>query len=178
MPREKTGERKEERVSRYREIAPEAMNEAQRRVYDQIVAGRRGRVAGPFAVLIRAPEVCEHAAKLGEQTARFWRAQYEWHAHAPLAEKAGVAPAAIEAIRRGEAPDLAAADEALVYRIATELQETQRLSDASFSDAINSLGEIGLIEVIAIIGYYTLIGLTLNAFAVPLPEGAAPPFAE
>jgi 4-carboxymuconolactone decarboxylase len=182
-------------MSRAREIAPEAMTDAQRRVYDLIVAGRRGQVRGPFSVLIRAPEVCEHAAKLGEHlrwgsslpprlselaillTARFWRAQYEWHAHAPLAEKAGVAPEAIEAMRRGEAPSLAA-DEALVYRIASELQKTQRLSDASFNEATRALGEKGLIEVIAIIGYYTLIGLTLNAFAVPLPAGATAPFPE
>ncbi len=183
-------------MSRVREIAPEAMTEAHRRVYDLIVAGRRGQVRGPFSVLIRAPEVCEHAAKLGEHlrwgsslpsrlselaillTARFWRAQYEWHAHAPLAEKAGGPRDAIEAIRRGETPRFAAADEALVYELATELQKTQRLSDASFSEAIEALGEKGLIEVVAIMGYYTLIGLTLNAFAVPLPAGATLPFAK
>lgn len=182
-------------MSRAREIAPEAMTDAQRHVYDLIVSGRRGRVSGPFAVLLRAPEVCEHAAKLGEHlrwgsslpprlselaialTARYWRAQYEWHAHAALAEKAGVAPEAIEAIRRGETPNLPA-DEALVYRTVTELQKTQRLSEASFKEAVDALGETGLIEVIAIMGYYTLIGLTLNAFAVPVPEGATPAFPE
>src|SRR5207302_5624160 len=84
--------------------------------------GKRGRFGGPFQLLIRAPDICEHAAKLGEHlrwgtslpdrlselaiitTARFWRAQYEWYAHAPLAEKAGVPAAAIEAIRRGDTP--------------------------------------------------------------------------
>ncbi len=182
-------------MSRYREIAPEALNEAQRRVYDLIVAGRRGQVRGPFSILIRAPEICEHAAKLGEHlrwgtslpprlselaillTARFWRAQYEWHAHAPLAKKAGVSSAAIEAIRRGETPSFAA-EEALVYRLVTELQKTQRLSDAGFNEAIEALGEKGLIEIVAIMGYYSLIGLTLNAFALPLPAGATPPFPE
>ena len=98
------------------------MTPAQRRVHDLIVAGRRGRFGGPFQLLIRAPEICEYASKLGEHlrwgtslpdrlselaiitTARFWRAQYEWFAHAPLAEKAGVPAAAVEAIRRGETP--------------------------------------------------------------------------
>ena len=183
-------------MARYREIMLSEMTPAQRRVHDLIVAGQRGRFGGPFQLLIRAPEICEHAAKLGEHlrwgtslperlselaiitTARFWRAQYEWFAHAPLAEKAGVPAAAIEAIRRGDEPTLAQKDEALVHRICTELFNTQRLSDARFAEAVASLGEAGLIEVIGIIGYYTLIGNTLNVFQVPVPAGETPPFAE
>jgi 4-carboxymuconolactone decarboxylase len=107
-----------------------------------------------------------------------WRAQYEWYAHAPLAEKAGVPSAAIEAIRRGEAPNFLQPDEALVHRVCTELYGTRRLSDASFREAISTLGEAGLIEVISIIGYYTLIGNTLNVFQVALPEGTPAPFLE
>ena len=183
-------------MARYRDITPEGMTPAQRRVHDLIVAGRRGRFGGPFQLLIRAPEICEHAAELGEHlrwgtslpdrlselaiitTAQFWRAQYEWYAHAPLAAKAGVAEPAIEAIRRGETPHFEQSDEALVYRICTELFKTRRLSDAIFKEAVTTLGETGLIEVIAIIGYYTLIGNTLNVFQMSLPEGTAPPFPE
>jgi 4-carboxymuconolactone decarboxylase len=183
-------------MARYHEITLAAMTPAQRRVHDLIVAGRRGRFGGPFQLLIRAPEICEHAAQLGGHlrwgtslpdrlselaiitTARFWRAQYEWYAHAPLAEKAGVPSSAIEAIRRGDVPNFLQSDEALVHRVCTELFGTQRLSDASFREAISTLGEAGLIEVISIIGYYTLIGNTLNAFQVALPEGTPPPFPE
>ncbi len=183
-------------MSRYRDITPAEMNPAQRRAHDLIVAGRRGRFGGPFQLLIRAPEICEHASQLGEHlrwgtslpdrlselaiitTARFWRAQYEWYAHAPLAEKSGVPHAAVEAIRRGAAPSFAKTDEALVHRICTELFGTQRLSDASFAEAIATLGQQGLVEVIAIIGYYTLIGNILNAFEVAVPEREAPPFEE
>ena len=183
-------------MARYREITPAEMTPAQHRVHDQIVAGRRGRFGGPFQLLIRAPEICEHAAKLGEHlrwgtslpdrvselaiitTAQFWRAQYEWYAHAPLAAKAGVPESAIEAIRRGDTPRFERNDEALVYRVCSELFKTRRLSDATFEEAVTTLGETGLTEVIAIIGYYTLIGNTLNAFQVPLPEGTEPPFPE
>jgi 4-carboxymuconolactone decarboxylase len=111
-------------------------------------------------------------------TARLWRAQYEWYAHAPLAERAGVPVAAIEAIRRGEAPSFKLEDEALVYRVCSELFNTQRLSDANFDEAIARLGETGLVEIIAIIGYYALIGNTLNVFQVAVPEGTTPPFPE
>ncbi len=183
-------------MSRYREITVGEMNPAQKRVHDQIVAGRRGRFGGPFQLLIRAPEICGHAAQLGEHlrwgtslpdrlselaiilTARFWRAQYEWYAHAPLAEKAGVPAAAVEAIRTGGTPAFAAPDEALVHRICGEIFRTQRLSDAAFGEAIAALGEQGLVEIISIIGYYTLIANTLNVFEVGLPQGAPLPFPE
>jgi len=183
-------------MSRYREISVAEMNPAQKQVHDQIIAGKRGRFGGPFQLLIRAPEICGLASQLGEHlrwgtslpdrlselaiitTARFWRAQYEWYAHAPLAEKAGVPAAAIEAIRTGGTPHLAAADEALVYRLCSEIFRTQRLSDASFTEAVAAFGETGLVEIIAIIGYYTLIGNTLNVFQVALPEGERSPFPE
>jgi 4-carboxymuconolactone decarboxylase len=183
-------------MSRYREISAAEMNPAQKRVHDQIVAGKRGRFGGPFQLLIRAPEICGHASALGEHlrwgtslpdrlselaiiaTARFWRAQYEWYAHAPLAEKAGVPAAAIEAIRTDGTPVFAATDEALVYRLCSELFRTRRLTDDSFNEAVAALGEQGLVEVIGIIGYYTLIANTLNVFQVGLPAGETPPFPE
>jgi 4-carboxymuconolactone decarboxylase len=183
-------------LARYRDITTAELTPAQRRVHDLIVAGRRGRFGGPFQLLIRAPEICESAAKLGEHlrwgtslpdrlselaiitTAQFWHAQYEWYAHAPLAEKAGVPAAVIEAIRRGETPRFDRQDEALVYRVCSELFKTRRLSDPAFNEAIATLGETGLVEIVAIIGYYTLIGNTLNVFQVAVPEGTPLPFPE
>jgi 4-carboxymuconolactone decarboxylase len=180
-------------MPRYRDITPAEMTPAQRRVHDLIVSGRRGRFGGPFQLLIRAPEICEQTAKLGEHlrwgtslpdrlselaiitTAQFWRAQYEWYAHAPLAEKAGVLAAAIEAIRRGDTPNFEQKDEGLVYSVCSELFKTQRLADATFNEAVTTLGETGLTEII---GYYTLIGNTLNVFQVAVPEGETPPFPE
>ena len=183
-------------MSRYREIPSAEMSPAQKRIRDQIIAGKRGRFGGPFELLIRAPEICGLASQLGEHlrwgtslpdrlselaiitTARFWRAQYEWYAHAPLAEKAGVPGAAIEAIRTDGTPLFTAKDEALVHRICSEIFRTRRLSDESFNQAVATLGEIGLVEVIGIIGYYTLIANTLNVFEVGLPTGEALPFPE
>src|SRR6266849_4225800 len=115
-------------MARYREISTTEMTPAQQRVHDEIVAGKRGRFGGPFQLLIRAPEICSYASKLGEHlrwgtslpdrlselaiitTARFWRAQYEWFAHAPLAAQAGVPEAAIEAIRTEGTPVFTAPD--------------------------------------------------------------------
>src|ERR1051325_1933358 len=175
-------------MARYKDLTPADMNAAQKRVHDQIISGKRGRFGGPFQLLIRAPGVCEYAAPLGEYlrwgtslpdrlselaiitTAGFWRAQYEWYAHAPLAEQAGVPAAAIEAIRTGGTPVFEAADEKLVYRLCQELFRTQRVSDQTFGEAVSAFGERGVVEIVSIIGYYTLIGNTLNVFQVTLPE--------
>ena len=152
----------------------------------------RGRFGGPFQLLIRAPEICEHAAKLGEHlrwgtslpdrlselaiivTARFWRAQYEWYAHAPLAARSRryrpprsrrSAPAG----PRSSPP----VDEALGhYRhvCSRDLPHPAAYRTQSFTEAVAAFGEQGLVEVIGIIGYYTLIGNTLNVFQVGLRE--------
>jgi 4-carboxymuconolactone decarboxylase len=182
-------------MSRYREIAAGDMTPLQKEVRDEIAAGRRGRFGGPFQLLIRAPEACRHLSRLGEclrwgsslspaltelaicLTARHLRADYEWHAHAPLAIAAGVPAAAVEAIRTGAAPQFAANDQALACRLVTELIDTKRLSDASFAEAIAAFGERGVVELGTIIGYYTAIGNALNVFEVPLPAGTARYFA-
>lgn len=183
-------------MARYRDLAPAEMTSAQKPVYDEIVSGKRGRFGGPFQLLIRSPEVCRHLSRLGEflrwgsslppalselaicLTARHIRANYEWHAHAPLAVEAGVPAAAMEAIRTGAAPHFETKDQALVYRLVSELIDTKRLSDASFAEAIAAFGERGVVELGTIIGYYTAIGNALNVFEVALPVGVAPYFPE
>jgi 4-carboxymuconolactone decarboxylase len=183
-------------MSRYREISAAEMTPAQKEVHDEIIAGKRGRFGGPFQILVRAPEVCRHLSRLGEYlrwgsslppalselaiclTARYIRANYEWHAHAALAVEAGVPAAALEAIRTGAKPDFAAKDQALAYRLVSELIDTKRLSDASFAEAVGAFGEQGLVELGTIIGYYTAIGNALNVFEVGLPPGQAPYFPE
>jgi 4-carboxymuconolactone decarboxylase len=181
-------------MTRYREIAASDMTPLQKEVHDEIVAGRRGRFGGPFQLLIRAPEACRHLSRLGEYlrwgsslspalselaiclTARHLRADYEWHAHAPLAIAAGAPAAAIEAIRTGAAPQFPAKDQGLVNRLVTELIDTKHLSDASFAEAIAAFGERGVVELGTIIGYYTAIGNALTVFEVPLPAGTVPYF--
>jgi 4-carboxymuconolactone decarboxylase len=181
-------------MARYREIGVADMSPAQKQVHDEIVSGKRGRFGGPFQLLIRSPEACRHLSRLGEflrwgsslspalselaicLTARHIRANYEWHAHAPLAVEAGVPAAAIEAIRVGGKPGFQAKDHALVYRLVSELIDTKRLSDAIFAEGIAAFGEGGMVELGTIIGYYTAIGNALNVFEVGLPPGTAPYF--
>ena len=84
----------------------------------------------------------------------------------------------MEAIRTGNKPENAADDEIMAYAFATELLNTKRISDQSFSQAVEMFGEEGLVEIVGACGYYTLVGLTLNVAAVPLPDGEPLPFPE
>jgi 4-carboxymuconolactone decarboxylase len=171
-----------------------SLTERQREVYDQIVSGPRGRVQGPLRVWLHTPDFAERAQALGAYcrygtrlpqrlselaiitTGAFWRAAFEWYAHAPLAIEAGVDAATVEAIRLGETPIFARGDEAIVFAFARELLEAKRVSAGTYQRAVDTLGLEGVIELVGIIGYYGLISLTINAFEVPLPPDAAEPF--
>jgi 4-carboxymuconolactone decarboxylase len=110
--------------------------------------------------------------------AREWSAQFEWWAHARLARRAGVAPEISAAIHERRDPPFQDAEERLVYRFARELIDTRRVTDATYRTAVDQLGEAGVTELTALLGYYTLVSLLLNTFAVPVPEGVDPPFLE
>jgi len=109
---------------------------------------------------------------------KHWLAQFEFWAHAKLARQAGVSEAVIEAIRIGETPAFDKPDEAQIYTFVRELLDTKRVSDATYAATREVIGEQGLVDLIALTGYYTMVSFTLNAFQVPLPEGQTYPFAE
>jgi 4-carboxymuconolactone decarboxylase len=98
--------------------------------------------------------------------------------HARIAAEAGVPPALIAAVKRGEIPAGAAADERAVLTLADELYRTRRVSDSTYAEASRQLGPRGLVDLVGILGYYALVAMTLNTFAVPVPPGVEPPFVE
>ena len=166
----------------------------QKKVHEAILAGPRGKVVGPLKVWLKNPGLAEHAQALGAYcrfgsslpprlselaiciTGSFWKANYEWFAHAPLAMKAGIDAAAIEAIRTGARPTFTKADEQAIYDFVSEMVATKRVSNATFERAKKELGETGVIDLVGIVGYYSLVSVTLNAFELPLPDGEKVPF--
>ena len=183
-------------MSRLPELDPAEFSPEQKKVHEAILAGPRGKVVGPLKVWLNNPGLAEHAQALGAYarfnsslpprlselaicvTGAFWKANFEWYAHAPLAIKAGIDPAAIEAIRTGGTPTLEKSDEQVVYDFATEIVWTKRVSSATFERAKKELGLTSVIDLVGIIGYYSLVSVTLNAFEIPLPEGEKAPFAD
>jgi 4-carboxymuconolactone decarboxylase len=183
-------------MSRMPHIDPAKLTPAQQKVHDAIASGPRGAVRGPLAVWLTSPDLADKAQALGA-FCRFgtslhprlselailvagahWQAGYEWFAHAPIAVAAGVSPAAVEAIRKGEAPAGLPADEQAVYKFAHEMVKNRRVSEPTFQAAKALLGEKAVVELVGVLGYYTLISMTIVTFDVPLPAGTPEPFAD
>jgi 4-carboxymuconolactone decarboxylase len=176
-------------MKRIADLDPGQMNAAQRRVYDAIASGPRKGVRGPLAVWLHRPELAQHAQALGRYCryetslsprlselailtlARVWGSEYEWYAHKPFALEAGVAVDVIEAIRTNAEPPFAHRDEAATHTFLTELHRDRKVSDAAYADAVEQLGEAGVIDLVGLAGYYTLISMTINVFQVTQPAG-------
>jgi 4-carboxymuconolactone decarboxylase len=181
---------------RFKSLAEDEMSEAQRKVYRQIAAGPRGGVRGPFNALLRSPDLADRAQKLGEYvrydssiperlkefailiTARHWTAQYEWHAHHAHAMKAGLGPEIAADLAQGRRPAGMNDDEEAVYDFCRELHEKKSVSDASYASALRKFGERGIVDLIAISGYYALVSMVLNVERCPIPGDGAPPLPE
>ena len=175
------------------------MNDAQRTLLEAIRSGPRGKSVtprGPFAVWLHAPQFGQLAQALGGHcryqtalpprlsefailcTARLWRAQYEWFAHAPIAEKAGVKPKTIQALRAGREPTSAPKDERALHAFIRELYKTNRVSDRTYKRVHAFLGDAAMVELVGVLGYYVLISMTLNVFRMMPPADVALAFAE
>ena len=110
--------------------------------------------------------------------ARAWSAQFEWYAHKKFAIEGGLSLDVIDAIEARRRPDFENDDEEAVYNFCVELHETHKVSDACFAAAKKHMGEAGVSELVGVLGYYTLVSMTLNVFEVPLPEGEPLPLKE
>ncbi len=186
-------------MSRLPELRRDDLDPPAQDVWDKIVGTRghelvtdSGGLAGPFNAFLHAPDIGRRLTSLGAAL-RFgtsierrltevviitvgsrWKAEFEWWAHARMAREHGVPDAAVDAIGRGEEPAFEADDEQAVYAVASELAWTGQLSQPRYDAAFALLGETGMVELVSLCGYYTLISFLLNAFAVPLPPGAQP----
>ena len=166
----------------------------QQSVLEAIVRGPRGRLDDPLAVWLQSPELADLAQKLGAFcrygtslepslseflilcVAEHWQAGLEWAIHAPIACEAGLKESVLASLAQGEEPEFADARFATAYRFAKELLETKAVSPTAYEDAITELGTRGVVEMVGILGYYSLISMTIKAFAIPVPAQCKDPF--
>jgi 4-carboxymuconolactone decarboxylase len=186
--------------NRFPTLTPEQMTPEQKALAAAIqggpraaVPGRDNSIGGPFNPWLRSPDVGDKLQQLGAElrfrssiptalnefailiTAREWSSQYEWFAHHRLAMAAGL-PATVAAdLAQGKRPEGMTDDQRIVYDFCTELHRTRFVSDAAFAAAKQRFGEQGVIDLIAVSGYYVAVSMTLNTARVGLPEGVAPP---
>ncbi|MFZ9297802.1 MAG: carboxymuconolactone decarboxylase family protein [Hylemonella sp.] len=170
------------------------MSAEQRAVHDRIVNGPRGKIQGPLRAALHNAELADKWSALGALlryrttlaprqseiailvTGRACRSPFEWYAHRIEAEKVGIEAPIIEALlQQREPPGLTPVEHAL-WRYAVELNSNRSVSDATYSAALDQLGERAIVELTALIGYYTMVAMTLNCHEIPLPEGVAPAF--
>ena len=172
------------------EIPVDQMTEAQKKAASEFAEGRGYAVRGPFAVMLRSPEVMLRAKAMGDYvrfkstvpprlnelaiiiTARQWSQNYEWQAHRPLAEKAGIKTEIAQAIADGRRPSGMSEDEEIVYDFCMELHANKSVSDATYKRALERFGEQGIIDLTAANAYYTFNAMMLNVARTALPAGA------
>ncbi|MFM9940123.1 MAG: carboxymuconolactone decarboxylase family protein [Hyphomicrobiaceae bacterium] len=174
----------------YDQLSPE-----QKVAWDEVVAGPRKKMHGPFFIWLHSPELLSRGQSLGLYSrfqsslpprlselcilimAAHWKCGGEWFDHAPIARGYGVDAAALEALRTGAPAEFKQADEIAVYTLAQELLATREVSDATYAKARAVLGERGILDTIAVLGYYSLIAMSMKTFAQK-PEGVPDPFAD
>jgi 4-carboxymuconolactone decarboxylase len=177
-------------------FTPEAATPEQKRVYEAIVSGPRGRLQGPLRAALHRPELADKWQQFGEilryrtslpprlselailVTARHCNCSLEWHIHEQMARKAGVEDTIIEAIQAGKRPAEADPTALLIFDFAEELNRTKTVTEETYRRALDRYGVVGVVELTALIGYYTMVAMTLNAHEIPLPDGVQPPFAQ
>lgn len=186
-------------VSRLPPLRRQDLDEQGTAVWDALTGSRgsmvvneEGALVGPFNAWVHAPDTGSRLTDLGAHL-RFgtslerrllelaivtigahWHAEFEWWAHAPMARDHGITDEVLDAIAAGRRPTFAADDERVVHAFASQLVATGRVDDDTYAATQTLLGDAGLVEVVSLCGYYTLVSFTLNAFAVPLPPGASP----
>jgi 4-carboxymuconolactone decarboxylase len=172
-------------------LAPSQMSAAQRAAADELTAGPRKGVKGPFIALLRSPELLARLQKVGEFlrfgsslpprvtefatliVARACTQQFEWFTHVPLALKAGTTQATIDALREGRHPATMDADEQLVHAFTMEVLRDHGASDATYQQAVERFGEAGVVELTSLIGYFALVSMVLNVTQTPEEPNAA-----
>jgi 4-carboxymuconolactone decarboxylase len=168
-------------------LDPAGWTEAQRLCAEEIIQGPRRALISPFVPLLRSPELCTHAQRLGEYlryrsaiglrlselailvTARFWDQQVEWSIHAPIAEREGIAAAVVQAIEQRRTPLFDQADEQVVHAMAQQLLRDRRVDDITWAAALALLGEQGVVDLTGIVGYYTMLSVVMNGAQTPPP---------
>ena len=155
-----------------------------------------GGMSGPFNAWLRSPVLGEAAQRVGEAVrfesalppqlrelailvvAAKWKAQYEWWAHERIARREGLDEGVIESVKAETLPDFSNSTESVVYNFARELLDEHRVSDHLYDKAVELLGEVMVVELVILLGYYTLVSMTLNVFEVPVPTGESAPFVD
>jgi len=174
-------------VDRMPPLPMQSLNDKQRRVAEELTNGPRGGVKGPFIPVLRSPDLVDRLGKVGEYlrfgsslqprisefvmliVSREWTNQFEWAVHVPLALKNGIKEEVIQALGEGRHPKGMAEDEEVAYEVCEELSRTKGVSDTTYHRAIEKFGEVGVIDIATIYGYFVTVCAIMNLAHTPPP---------
>lgn len=172
-------------------LSSDQMTPEQKQAAAELTAGPRGGVKGPFIPLLRSPLLMDRLQKVGEYlrfnsvleahisefvmlvVSRHWTQQFEWAVHHPLAIKAGIHPAIVEALAEGRRPNGMPEDVEIAYDLCGELFRTHGVSDVTYQRALGKFGEQGLIDILGVAGYFTALSMVMNVAHSPPPANAS-----
>jgi 4-carboxymuconolactone decarboxylase len=174
-------------ISRIPLAKPEQLSPAGRDIYASILR-TRGNLDGPFLAWLHSPGLAAPAEKLGAfcryntclakvesellilLVAAHFRCCGEWQIHATIAAAAGLDCASIDAILTGLTPTLPSSRLSMLHALSTELLRHHAIGPTTFTQAREMFGDRGLVEVVGVIGYYSFVAMTLNAFQIRLAD--------
>ena len=170
-------------------LAMDSLNEKQRKAAEELIHGPRGGVKGPFIPLLRSPDLVDRLGKVGEYlrfgsslqpkisefvmliVSREWTNQFEWAVHAPLALKNGIKQEVVDALAEGRRPKGMAAEEEMAYELCEELSRTKSVCETTYRQAVETFGEIGVIDIATVYGYFVTVCAIMNLAHTPPPAG-------
>lgn len=173
-------------------IPPDKLTDAQKKAAADFLVERKQAVFGPFVPLSRSPQLMINAAKMGTYVrfgnslpraitefaillqSRRWTQQYEWDIHAADAKTAGLPDAVIQAVADGRRPENMTEEQEIVYAFSTELNDFHSVTDRTYGRMVAKFGEQGMMDLVGVNGYYSMISMVLNVARTPLPPGHAP----
>tara|TARA_E500000331_G_scaffold358644_1_gene428366 strand:- start:18177 stop:18776 length:600 start_codon:yes stop_codon:yes gene_type:complete len=172
--------------SRFKIPDIDTLNIDQKKIIKKIISGPRGKVPSPIYKWLIRPELADRAQLLGESlrydnslkpefieiiillVARHWDAKYEWEFHKIIALDLGISENFIDSIKRYQEPDFSSDHEKCIYEFTNSLLERKLIEDDLYEKSINYFRDEGLVEIVTLVGYYSLISMTINVFEIPV----------
>lgn len=174
--------------------SPDGLSEAQREVFDRIANGVRKGVRGPHTVLLHNPELAGRVESLGRYVrydcavpqrlrelailvvAVHWKARYEWYAHSQIALEQGIREEVQTVLASGCEPGFDNDADRIVFLFVRDLLKNGRIEAVLYNEVEQLLTPQGVIDLTALIGYYSMLAFTLNVFEVDPPDLSRLPF--
>lgn len=178
---------------RFPPIPDDQMTPRQKEIAAKISGGPRGSIRGPFLALLHNPDLTDVLEQVGEYlrfrstlspalielaillVARHWTCQYEWFAHERIARtRTDLPDGIIRAIQRNEIPHDMNDDQRVVHDFVLGTFRCGTAPGPVYEEAVTRFGRAGVLDLVALCGYYTTIAFVLNTGQIMPPEGVPP----